>query len=509
MRTGLSQKQLQIQKLSPQQIQLMKLLQVPTALLEQRIKEEIEENPALEEGENIVEADTQDQDPEESVESEIESEDEPEIDDEMEVVDYIQEYLDNEDDTPDYKLQGDGYNPDEEEKSMPVVLENSFYDFLVQQIGLSTFSNEKERIIARQIIGSIDEDGYLRRDTFALVDDLIFSLNIIVTEFEIEEVLKKVQRFDPPGIGARDLQECLLIQLALRIEQTGKESQTKDALILAYKMVDKYFDAFSKKHYEKLLRSLNISEKQLKQAVEEVLKLNPKPSSGYIGDAKSSNNQYIIPDFIITNRDEELEVVLHSRNAPELRISDHFREMLRTYGVDKTKGLSAQSDKEAVKFIRQKIESARWFIDAIRQRHETMYRTMYAILEYQYEFFLTGDQKKLKPMILQDISTATGLDVSTISRVANSKYVQTEFGTKRLKEFFSESMQMSDGEEVSTIEVKKILAELIVGEDKKLPLSDDKLTQILGEKGYPIARRTVAKYRDQLNIAKASLRKEL
>ena len=248
MRTGLSQKQLQIQKLSPQQIQLMKLLQVPTALLEQRIKEEIEENPALEEGENIVEADTQDQDPEESVESDLESEDEPVIDDEMEVVDYIQEYLDNEDDTPDYKLQGDGYNPEEEEKSMPVVLENSFYDFLIQQIGLSTFSNEKERIIARQIIGSIDEDGYLRRDTFALVDDLIFSLNIIVTEFEIEEVLKKVQRFDPPGIGARDLQECLLIQLALRIEQTGKESQTKDAWILAYKMVDKYFDAFSKKH---------------------------------------------------------------------------------------------------------------------------------------------------------------------------------------------------------------------------------------------------------------------
>ena len=310
MRTGLSQKQIQIQKLSPQQIQLMKLLQVPTALLEQRIKEEIEENPALEEGENIVETDTQDQDPEESMESDIETEDEPVIDDEMEVVDYIQEYLDNEDDTPDYKLQGDGYNPEEEEKSMPVVLENSFYDFLEQQIGLSTFSNEKERIIARQIIGSIDEDGYLRRDTFALVDDLIFSLNVIVTEFEIEEVLKKVQRFDPPGIGARDLQECLLIQLAMRIEQTGKESQTKDALILAYKMVDKYFDAFSKKHYEKLLRSLNISEKQLKQAVEEVLKLNPKPSSGYIGDAKSSNNQYIIPDFIITNRDEELDVVL-------------------------------------------------------------------------------------------------------------------------------------------------------------------------------------------------------
>jgi len=509
MRTGLSQKQIQIQKLSPQQIQLMKLLQVPTALLEQRIKEEIEENPALEEGENIIETDTQDQEPEEASEMENDLEEEPIIDDEMEVVDYIQEYLDNEDDTPDYKLQGDGYNPEEEERSMPVVLENSFYDFLEQQIGLSTFANEKERIIARQIIGSIDEDGYLRRDTFALVDDLIFSLNINVSESEIEQVIKKVQRFDPPGIGARDLQECLLIQLTIRIEQISKDSPTRNSLLLAFKIIDKYFDAFSKKHFDKLIKSLNISEKQLKKAVEEVLKLNPKPSSGYVGDTKSSNNQYIIPDFIIVNRDNDLEVVLHSRNAPELRISDHFREMLRTYGVDKNKGLSAQSDKEAVKFIRQKIESARWFIDAIRQRHETMYRTMYAILEYQYEFFLTGDQKKLKPMILQDISTTTGLDVSTISRVANSKYVQTEFGTKRLKEFFSESMQMSDGEEVSTIEVKKILGELIAGEDKRLPLSDDKLTQVLGEKGYPIARRTVAKYRDQLNIAKASLRKEL
>jgi len=487
----------------------MKLLQVPTALLEQRIKEEIEENPALEEGENIIETDTQDQEPEEASEMENDLEEEPIIDDEMEVVDYIQEYLDNEDDTPDYKLQGDGYNPEEEERSMPVVLENSFYDFLEQQIGLSTFANEKERIIARQIIGSIDEDGYLRRDTFALVDDLIFSLNINVSESEIEQVIKKVQRFDPPGIGARDLQECLLIQLTIRIEQISKDSPTRNSLLLAFKIIDKYFDAFSKKHFDKLIKSLNISEKQLKKAVEEVLKLNPKPSSGYVGDTKSSNNQYIIPDFIIVNRDNDLEVVLHSRNAPELRISDHFREMLRTYGVDKNNGLSAQSDKEAVKFIRQKIESARWFIDAIRQRHETMYRTMYAILEYQYEFFLTGDQKKLKPMILQDISTSTGLDVSTISRVANSKYVQTEFGTKRLKEFFSESMQMSDGEEVSTIEVKKILGELIAGEDKRLPLSDDKLTQLLGEKGYPIARRTVAKYRDQLNIAKASLRKEL
>jgi RNA polymerase sigma-54 factor len=509
MRTGLSQKQLQIQKLSPQQIQLMKLLQVPTALLEQRIKEEIEENPALEEGEHLADADSRDEDPEELVEGENEVEEDSSIDDEMEVVDYIQEYLDNEDDTPEYKLQGEGYHPDEEDRSMPVVLENSFYDFLEQQIGLSAFTNEKERIIARQIIGSIDEDGYLRRDTFSLVDDLIFSLNVNVTVAEIEQVLKKVQKFDPPGIGARDLQECLLIQLSLRIEQISKDSPTKHSLLLAYKMIDKYFDAFSKKHFEKLLKSLNISEKQLKQAVEEVLKLNPKPSSAYIGDTTSRNNQYIIPDFIIVHRENELEVVLHSRNAPELRISDHFREMLRTYGVDKSKGLSAPSDKEAVKFIRQKIESAKWFIDAIRQRHETMYKTMYAILEYQYDYFLTGDQKKLKPMILQDVSTATGLDVSTISRVANSKYVQTEFGTKRLKEFFSESMQMTDGEEVSTIEVKKILGELIAGEDKKLPLSDDKLTQILSERGYPIARRTVAKYRDQLNIAKASLRKEL
>lgn len=487
----------------------MKLLQVPTALLEQRIKEEIEENPALEEGELMGESNTQEQDSEETPEVDNETEEEPSIDDEMEVTDYIQEYLDNEDDTPDYKLQGEGYHPDEEEKSIPVALENSFYDFLEQQIGLSNFANEKERIIARQIIGSIDEDGYLRRDTFSLVDDLIFSLNMKVSEFEIEEVLKKVQRFEPAGIGARDLRECLLIQLALRLEQTPRESMGRNGLMVAHKIIEKYFEAFSKKHFDKLLKALNISEKQLKEAVEEILKLNPKPSSAYISDSKSDKNQYIIPDFIIVNREHDLEVVLHSRNAPELRISDHFREMLRTYGVDKSKGQGAPTDKEAVKFIRQKIESARWFIDAIKQRHETMYKTMLAILEYQHEYFLTGDQKKLKPMILQDISTTTGLDVSTISRVANSKYVQTEFGTKRLKDFFSESMQMKDGEEVSTIEVKKILGELIAGEDKKLPLSDDKLTQILGEKGYPIARRTVAKYRDQLNIAKASLRKEL
>jgi len=507
MRTGLSQKQLQLQKLSPQQIQLMKLLQVPTALLEQRIKEELEENPALEENEISSEQETGESEREEERESEdSEQEEETVIDDDMGVSDYIQEYLDNEDDTPDYRLQSDPY-ASEEERTIPTAGENTLHDFLEQQVGLASFSGERELAIARQLIGSIDEDGYLRRDMVALVDDLMFSQNLQVSVAEIEEVLRKIQRFDPPGIGARDLQECLLIQLGLLLEQAGPGQSSRDSILLAHRMLERYFDAFSKKHYDKLLRSLDISEKQLKGAVREVLKLNPKPSSGYIGDFKSNQQQYIIPDFILLNKDNGLELVLHSRNMPELRISDHFREMLKSYGANREK--TTHSEKEAVRFIRQKIESARWFIDAIQQRHDTMYRTMFAILEYQYDYFLSGDQKKIRPMILQDISQATGLDVSTISRVASSKYVQTEFGTRRLKDFFSESMQMSDGEEVSTLEVKKILSELVAGEDKRQPLSDDKLTQVLGEKGYPIARRTVAKYRDQMNIAKASLRREL
>ncbi|HOY19138.1 MAG TPA: RNA polymerase factor sigma-54 [Haliscomenobacter sp.] len=517
MKTSLGQRQLLLQKLSPQQIQLMKLLQIPTALLEQRIKEEMEENPALEE--------TDDEFPEEQADfdtntdaasaedaaasAEAESDETQYSDENFDLDDYLNGYM--EDDPASYKERGDSYQPEEEEKTMPVAIENSFHEYLEQQIGLLNLSDEKEKTIALQIIGSIDEDGYLRREPYAIADDLLFSQNIMVEEKEVVEILKKIQRMDPPGIGARDLQECLYIQLQLRIEQ-GEDLEDEELIALkaACKIINRQFEAFSKRHYEKLQRQFNLTEKQLKAAYHEIMKLNPKPASGYIAGSMERSSQYIIPDFIVLNRDGELELTLNVRNAPDLRISDSFREMLRGYNDQRRLNQKlTRSQKETVQFIRQKIESARWFIDAIRQRHETMYKSMYAIMDYQSEYFLSGDEKKIRPMILQDIADRTGLDVSTVSRVANSKYVQTEFGTRRLKEFFSEALQTSDGEEVSTLEVKKILTEIIAAEDKRKPLSDDKLTQLLQEKGYNIARRTVAKYREQLNVSKASLRKQM
>jgi RNA polymerase sigma-54 factor len=359
-------------------------------------------------------------------------------------------------------------------------------------------------------VGSIDDDGYLRRDTQAIADDLAFSQNIITDEDEILEILAQIQRFEPPGIGARDLRECLLLQLRNKMEQNPELSK-KNKLILqsAYKLLFDYFDEFAKKHYPKLQRQLNITEIQLKAAIDEILKLNPKPASGH-SSSNMRSTQYVVPDFILINREGELELSLNSRNAPDLRINDHYRDMLRTYKGGSGRGKrSDRKQREAVLFIKQKIDSAKWFIDAIRQRQHTMYRTMYAIMQYQADFFMTGDQKKLKPMILKDIADITGLDISTVSRVANSKFVQTEFGTKRLKDFFSESLQTSEGEEVSTLEVKKILTDIIGDENKKKPLSDERLKTLLLRKGYNIARRTVAKYREQLNIPVARLRKEL
>ncbi len=495
LRQSLSQKMLQ--KLSPQQIQLMKLLQVPTANLEQRIKEELEANPALEE---------MDRDEFGSAEEDAFDGDNTEQQDAFEMEEYWDSYI--EDDPASYKTQGDSYVA-EENKTVPVAVESSFHEYLEEQLGMQDLQDEREHAIAMQIIGSIDDDGYLRRDPISIMDDLLFSQNIDTNEEEILSVLKKIQRLDPPGVGARDLQECLLIQLQLKEEQ-NQNSPIGEQFItdLAIRVVQDHFEEFTKKHYDKLVKSLEVTEDELKEAINEILKLNPKPASGYVGSSSNSVN-YVVPDFIIVNRDGELELSLNSRNAPELRVSDQYRDMLKDYAKKARGNRAGKQEKEAALFIKQKIDSAKWFIDAIRQRQETMYKTMYAIMQYQYDYFFTGDQKKLRPMILKDISDITGLDISTISRVANSKFVQTEFGTKRLKEFFSEGMQTQEGEEVSTLEIKKVLSDIVAAENKRKPLSDEKLTKLLADKGYDIARRTVAKYREQLNIPVARLRKEL
>ena len=498
LRQNLSQKMLQ--KLSPQQIQLMKLLQIPTATLEQRIKEELEANPALEEGgeEEVFEI-SDDQYDSDKEQDEV-------ADAEFELDDYITEYM--EDDPSSYKMKTQQGNLEEEDRETPVTVERSFHEYLTRQLGMLNLESEEKILIAKQIIGSIDEDGYLRRDTKSIIDDLMFSTNIDTSEEQICELLERIQQFDPPGVGARDLQECLILQLDKKTETPDSLANLED-MNLAKTILKDHFNEFTKKHYQKLCKQLDISEEQLKNAIEEILKLNPKPASGYSAGNNSRTNQYVIPDFIIINRDGELELTLNTRNAPDLRINDQYLGMLQNYQLSKQAKKTTKKDKEAIMFIKQKIDSAKWFIDAIRQRQQTLYRTMYAIMQYQYDFFLTGDQRLLKPMILKDIAEITGLDISTVSRVANSKFVQTEFGTKRLKDFFSESIQTKNGEEVSTLEVKKILGDIIGDENKRKPLSDEKLKNALRDKGYDIARRTVAKYREQLNIPVARLRKEL
>ena len=495
LKQNLSQRMLQ--KLSPQQIQLMKLLQIPTATLEQRIKEELEANPALEEGDEIEENEFG-----ENVESMEESDSEEKESDDFELDEYLTDYL--EEDPTSYRTRSE-YSGAEEERTIPIAVENSFHDYLENQLGLLQHADGEEFQIALQIIGSIDEDGYLRREPSAILDDLMFAQNIITTEEKIESLLKVIQEFDPPGIGARDLQECLLIQLRHKFKTANGHQALLDA---AYKIVENHFEEFTKKHFTKLKKQLGLSDGDLKDVIDEILKLNPKPASGYTAQNQKSAT-YIIPDFILVNRDGELDLTLNSRNAPDLRINDQYRDMLQNYRVNKRNKTTTKQDKQAIIFIKQKIDSAKWFIDAIRKRQHTMYKTMYAILQFQYDFFLSGDQRRLKPMILKDIADLTGLDISTVSRVANSKFVQTEFGTKRLKEFFSESLQTKDGDEVSTLEVKNILTDIIEAESKKKPFSDEKLKDLLRKKGYNIARRTVAKYREQLNIPVARLRKEL
>ena len=537
------------QKLSPQQIQLMKLLQIPTATLEQRIQEELEINPALEEGdetadlmEGMSEMDLSDADlsyyereqkaeagntdgddtlgsdesPELGALDEIERESTDDYDDDtislrdddVELDDYIVNFI--EDDPATYKTRDDSRGGDEEEKSAPIVFENTFHEYLEQQLGMLSLEDEREHAIALQIIGSIDDDGYLRREPGAMVDDLLFSQNISTNEKEIHQILLKIQQFDPPGIGARDLRECLLLQLhhRLRQEEDHLTHDDRQAVQIAIRLIDQYFDEFTKKHYPKLCRQLNIDEDELKMAVDEILKLNPKPASGFASRGDRNVN-YVLPDFLVNNRDGELELTLNARNAPDLRINDQYRDMLKAFHDGRHGRRATKKEKEAVLFIKQKIDSARWFIDAIKQRQQTMMLTMGAIMRHQEEYFLTGDQKKIRPMILKDIADVTGLDISTVSRVANSKYVQTEFGTKRLKDFFSESLSTQDGEEVSTLEVKKILSDMIAEENKRRPLSDEKLKSVLMKNGYNIARRTVAKYREQLNIPVARLRKGL
>ncbi len=491
LKQNISQRMLQ--KLSPQQIQLMKLLQIPTATLDQRIQEELESNPALDESDDAGEV--------YDLENDKDEDDEPKAED-FELDDYLTEYM--EDDPISYKMKTES-SQDLEDKNIPIALNGSFHEYLEKQLGMMDIDSEKEFTIANQLIGSIDSDGYIRRDMLSIMDDLMFTQNIEVSEKEIFASLAKIQKLEPAGVGARDLQECLLLQIRDKIDREPEMHRKPKQL--AQKILENHFEQFTKKHYQKLQKNLFISESELKAAIEEILKLNPKPASGF---ASSNNgvNQYIVPDFLINNRDG-LELTLNSKNAPDLRINDHYMDMLNTF-KDNTKGRRAgKKEKEAVMFIKQKIDSAKWFIDAIKQRQETLYNTMYAIMHFQEQYFLTGDDRTLKPMILKDIAEITGLDISTISRVANSKFVQTEFGTKRLKDFFSESITTQDGKEVSTLEVKNILTDIISAEDKKKPASDEKLKEHLQQKGYNIARRTVAKYREQLNIPVARLRKEL
>lgn len=482
LRQRLEQKQLQ--RLSPQQIQLMKLLQVPTVAFEQRIKQELEENPALED--DISESEDYD-----NLEQNDDFE-ENNNDDEFDLSDYI-----DEDDLPSYKYNANNYSKDDEEGHIPFVSGKTFHDILLRQLSLLQIT-DREKELAEFMIGNLDDSGYLRRELSALVDDFAFTQGITTNEDELEEILIQIQDLDPAGVGARDLKECLLIQL--RRKDLGTEVYE-----VAITILENNFDSFIKKHYSKIKKKLEIDDDLLKDSINEILKLNPKPGNSLSDSIKV--NETIVPDFIITNENNELQLNLNGRNAPELYISGRYRDMLETYSEKKEK--NTKKDKEAMLFIKQKIDSAKWFVDAVKQRQHTLLLTMDAIMNYQKDYFLKGDETLLKPMILKDIAEIVKMDISTISRVVNSKYVHTPFGMFLLKSFFSESIQKEDGEEVSTREVKRILQDAIDDEDKKKPLTDEKLSLLLKDKGYKIARRTVAKYREQLNIPVARLRKEL
>jgi len=472
------------QKLSPQQIQLMKLIQLPTQAFEQRLKQELEENPALESGKEDTERTGDDfEDSFDSGENEVIDTEDINID----------EYL-SDDEIPDYRTRSTNYG-EEEEKQVPYAAGISFNQYLLNQLNTEYLDDEQWQI-AEFLVGSVDESGYIRRPIPDLMDDLAFTQNVFTDQATIMEVLKKVHQLDPPGVGARSLDECLLLQL--------ERKQATPAVERARQILEKSFDHFTKKHYKKLMQRHNISEAELKEAIQEIEKLNPKPGGAYSGNNKLV--EHVVPDFTIRIVDGELELSLNSRNAPELHVSREYSNMLAGYKSSREK---SKSQKDAVMFIKQKLDAAKWFIDAIKQRQQTLYTTMNAIMNYQEAYFLTGDERNLKPMILKDIADQIGMDVSTVSRVANSKYVDTPYGTKLIKDFFSESVKNVEGEDVSTREIKKILETVIREEDKRKPLTDDKLAGILKEKGYPIARRTVAKYREQMDIPVARLRKEI
>lgn len=472
------------QKLSPQQIQLMKLIQLPTQAFEQRIAQEMQENPALEGGKERTD-ESDDNYGDDNYESEGET-----IETEINIDDYL-----SDDEIPSYKLAANNYSSDDEEKQIPYASGTSFTQYLMTQ--LNTFRlDEQEAEIAEFLVGSVDESGYIRRPVIDIMDDLAFTQNVYTTEDKIEKVLELVQQLDPAGVGARNLQECLLLQL----ERKAPTAEVQ----LAIDIIEDAFELFSKKHYSKLQHKFNITEDELREAIHEIEGLNPKPGGTYASNTRIV--EHVVPDFTIRIVDGELELSLNGRNAPELHVSKEYSDMLKGYKAAKEK---TKSQKDAVLFIKQKLDAAKWFIEAIRQRQQTLLVTMNSIMHYQAEYFLTGDERKLRPMILKDIADTIQMDVSTVSRVANSKYVDTPYGTKLIKEFFSESMKNDQGEDVSTREIKKILEITIGEEDKKKPLTDDKLAKILKEKGYPIARRTVAKYREQLDLPVARLRKEI
>jgi len=472
------------QKLSPQQIQLMKMIQLPTQAFEQRISQELEENPALEGGKDDVD----------DFDDEFSNEEYDEGNEVIETDINVDDYL-SDDEVPSYKLSANNYSADDEEKQMPYAAGTSFTQHLMQQ--LSTYRlDEEEEEIAKFLVGSVDESGYIRREIQDIVDDLAFTQNVYTTEDKVEKVLKTVQELDPAGVAARDLQECLLIQLERRV--------ASPPVTLAISIIEDSFDQFSKKHYKKLIQKFNISEDELREAIHEIESLNPKPGGTYSGNNRIV--EHVVPDFAIKIVDGELDLTLNGRNAPELHVSHDYTNMLKGYKESKDK---SKSQKDAVMFIKQKLDAAKWFIDAIKQRQQTLFITMNSIMHHQEEYFLSGDERKLKPMILKDIAEKINMDVSTVSRVANSKYVDTPYGTKLIKEFFSESMKNDQGEDVSTKEIKKILEITISEEDKRKPLTDDKLAKILLEKGYPIARRTIAKYREQLDLPVARLRKQI
>ncbi len=481
--------QKQLQKLSPQQIKLMKLIQLPTTELEQRIKEEIQENPALEEGDDAEDNADEIDGPDEAELAEADGDD----DDQIEI--NIDEYL-QDDEVPEYKTSVNNTSPDDERKTKTVIYAASFQDLLLDQLHGFSF-DERQELIAQQIIGSIDDDGYLRRPLDQIANDLAFSLNVHCEIAELNAILHIIHTFEPAGVGARDLRECLMLQLHRKNHHDTDQA-------LAMRILDQHFNEFSNKQYNKIEHELLIGDKELKAALNEILKLNPKPGGNFVDTQR--NSQQIIPDFVITNLEGKLELSLNSRNAPELKISRAYRDMLEHYSKSKDKN---KAQKEAVVFVKQKLDAAQWFIDALTERQNTLMNTMTAILNYQYDYFLDGDETKLKPMVLKNIAEITGYDISTISRVSNSKYVQTPNGTISLKFFFSEGVKTYSGEEASSREVKRILQDVISTEDKRHPLTDEELMHILKEKGYKMARRTVAKYRENMNIPVARMRKEI